>query len=135
MIYLLYFNEQESGDRQDLLQAKATSIFHVSRAASAGHPLSKELLRSLKAHVNIPELVFVPFTLEVALSLGGLTQHRDFVEVLKNVVQRSLTFREKMSSSAWMRDIFSEKSLDVQLMLVTIMQQCKCEWDHIVKGD
>lgn len=116
------------------MQAKATSIYHISRAASTGHPLSKEFLKFLRGRVNIPELVLVPFILEVALSLGGLPQLRDVIDILRKVVQNSLTCKEKLRSSAWMREIMADKVLDVQELLNTVMEQCNCEWDHIFKG-
>lgn len=76
----------------------------------------------------------MPFMLEVALSLGGLPQLRDVIDMLRKVVQNCLTCNEKLRSSAWMREIMAEKVLNVQEMLDTVMEQCSCEWDHIFKG-
>ena len=117
-----------------MLQAKATSIYHISRAASTGHPLSKEFVKFLRGRVNIPELILVPFILEVALSLGGLPQLRDVIDMLRKVVQNCLTCNEKLRSSAWMREIMENRVIDVPELLDTVMQQCTCEWDHIFKG-
>ena len=116
------------------MQAKATSIYHISRAASTGHPLSKEFIKFLRNRVNIPESVLVPFILEVALSLGGLPQLRDVIDTLRKIVQNCLTCNEKLHSSAWMREIMSDKGLNIHDLLSTIMEQCTCEWDHIFKG-
>lgn len=129
-----YFYLTETGSLKEILQAKATSIFHISRAASVGHPLGKEFLKFIRNRINIPELVLVPFIFEVALSLGGLPQLRDVIELLRNVVQRSLQCSEKQRNSAWMRELLLGKELSVQELINTIMEQCTCEGDHIIKG-
>lgn len=116
------------------MQAKATSIFHISRAAATGHPLGKEFLKFIRNRRNIPELVLVPFILEVALSLGGLPQLRDVIELLRTVIQSCLQSNEKQRHSAWMREIMLSKCLNVQEMLGTIMQQSASEGDNIFKG-
>ncbi len=130
----LCFHVIESGSLKEILQAKATSIFHISRAAATGHPLGKEFVKFIRNRQNIPELVLLPFILEVALSLGGLPQLRDVIDLLRNVVQRSLQCNEKQRHSAWMRELMLGKEFGVQELLNTIMDQCTSEGDNIFKG-
>ena len=129
-----FFNLTESSSLKEILQAKATCIFHISKAAASGHPLGKEFLKFIRTRMNIPELVLVPFVLEVALSLGGLPQLRDLIELLRNVVQRALQCNEKQRHSAWMRELMLGKEFGVQELLNTIMEQCTSEGDNICKG-
>jgi hypothetical protein len=96
--------------------------------------ISKEFPKYLRAHVNMPEGIMQPFILEVALSLGGLPQLRDVIDVLKSVVHKCLIVKEKMRHSAWLKDIVSGKNMQVEELLISVMQQCTAEWDHIVKG-
>ncbi|XP_059352281.1 Fanconi anemia group I protein-like isoform X2 [Daphnia carinata] len=124
----------ETGSTKEISQAKATSIFHISRAAATGHPLGKEFVKFLRSRVDVPELVLVPFILEVALSLGALPQLRDIIGLLRKLVQRLLRSNERLRHSAWMRDLMLGKQIDVQKMFDTIMQQGTSEGDNIVKG-
>ncbi|KAI9555688.1 hypothetical protein GHT06_018203 [Daphnia sinensis] len=124
----------ETGSPKEILQAKATSIFHISRAAATGHPLGKEFVKFLRSRVDVPELVLVPFILEVALSLGALPQLRDIIGLLRKLVQRLLRSSERLRHSAWMRELMLGKQIDVQKMFDTIMQQGTSEGDNIVKG-
>lgn len=124
----------ETTSVKDVLQAKATCIFHISRAAATGHPLGKEFLKFIRLRKNIPEVVLVPFILEVALSLGGLPQLRDVIDLLRAVVQRCLQSNEKRRHIAWMRELMMGKEIDIQELLDSIMQQCTCEGDNIFKG-
>lgn len=124
----------ESISPRETLMAKATSIYHISSAASAGHSLSKEFPKFLRSHINIPEAIMVPFVLEVALSLGGLPQLRDVIDVLKSVVQKCVHLNLKMRQSAWLREIMSDQILQVEEHLINVMVQCTAEWDSIVKG-
>lgn len=124
----------ENGSFKEILQAKATSVFHISRAAATGHPLGREFLKFIRNRRNIPELVLVPFVLEVALSLGGLPQLRDVIDLLKSVIQNCLQSNEKQRHSAWMREMMLGKELDVQDLLNTIMEQSTSEGDNIFKG-
>ena len=39
-----------------------------------------------------------------------------------------------MRHSAWLKDIVSGKNMQVEELLISVMQQCTAEWDHIVKG-
>ena len=125
---------EESISPRETLMAKATSIYHISSAASAGHSLSKEFPKFLRSHINIPEAIMVPFVLEVALSLGGLPQLRDVIDVLKSVVQKYVHLNLKMRQSAWLREIMSDQILQVEEHLINVMVQCTAEWDSIVKG-
>lgn len=124
----------EIGSPKEILQAKATSIFHISRAAATGHPLGKEFVKFLRSRVDVPELVLVPFILEVALSLGALPQLRDIIGLLRKLVQRLLRSNERLRHSAWMRELMLGKQIDVQKMFNTIMLQGTSEGDNIVKG-
>ncbi|KAK4022819.1 hypothetical protein OUZ56_008265 [Daphnia magna] len=124
----------ETGSPKEILQAKATSIFHISRAAATGHPLGKEFVKFLRSRVDVPELVLVPFILEVALSLGALPQLRDIIGLLRKLVQRLLRSNERLRHSAWMRELMLGKQIDVQKMFNTIMLQGTSEGDNIVKG-
>jgi len=116
------------------LQAKATSIFHISRAAATGHPLGKEFVKFLRSKTDVPELVLDPFILEVALSLGALPQLRDIIDLLRKIVQRLLRSNERQRHSSWMRELMLGKQIDIQKILDTIMQQGTSEGDNIVKG-
>jgi hypothetical protein len=82
----------------------------------------------------MPEGIMQPFILEVTLSLGGLPQLREVIDVLKSVVHNCLIVKEKMRHSAWFRDIVSGNNMQVEKLLINVMQQCAAEWDHIVKG-
>lgn len=124
----------ETGSLKEILQAKATSIFHISRAAATGHPLGKEFLKFIRNRRNIPELVLVPFIFEVALSLGGLPQLRDLIDLLRTVVQSCLQSNEKQRHSAYMRELMLGKEIDIQDLLNTIMQQATSEGDNVFKG-
>jgi hypothetical protein len=116
------------------LQSKATCIFHISRAASTGHPLGKKFLKFVKSGLDAPEVVLVPFVLEVALSLGGLTSLRDIIDSVRDVIVRSLQSKDKQQHSALLREFLTGKVVDVQLLLNQLMQQCSCEADSICKG-
>lgn len=124
----------ETGSPKEILQAKATSIFHISRAAATGHPLGKEFVKFLRSRVDVPELVLDPFILEVALSLGALPQLRDIIDFLRKIMQHLLRSNERQHHSAWMRELMFGKQIDIQKILDTIMQQGTSEGDNIVKG-
>lgn len=99
-----------------------------------GHPLGREFTRFITNRCKVPELVLVPFTLEVALSLGGLPQLREVIELLRKAILNSLISNEKQRHSAWMRETVKGEVIQVQELLDTVMQQCTCEWDNIFKG-
>lgn len=92
-------------------------------------------MKFVRNRVSVPELILVPFILEVALSIGGLPQFRDVIDLLRSTIQRCLQSTEKQAHSAWMRDICHGKKIDVKNLLSTLMQQCTCEWDNIFKGN
>ncbi len=128
-------NITETGvNLRDVLQAKATSIYHISRAAATGHPLGKEFVKFINSRSKVPELVLIPFTLEVALSLGGLPQLREVIDLLRKAIMNSLASNEKQQHSAWMREIVRGENIKVLELLESVMQQCTCEWDNIFKG-
>ena len=124
----------ETGSPKEILQAKATSIFHISRAAATGHPLGKEFVKFLRSRVDVSELVLDPFILEVALSLGALPQLRDIIDFLRKIMQHLLRSNERQHHSSWMRELMFGKKIDIQKILDTIMQQGTSEGDNIVKG-
>lgn len=82
----------------------------------------------------MPELVLVPFVLEVALSLGGLPQLKEVIDLLRKTIMSSLSANEKQRHSAWMREMIHGKVINIQDLLGSVMQQCTCEWDNIFKG-
>jgi Fanconi anemia group I protein len=103
-------SEDLIGDTRSSLASMKRSesivMVHINYRSRIGHPVAKEVVKMLKAGLNVPDLVFNSFNLQLCLSLTSLKQFRgNIVEGLKGVIGKVTIAKLKKAENAW----FSEE--------------------------
>lgn len=62
---------------EDLMQAEGTVVYHVTAQAARGHPVSREVVRLVKAATRAPEVCLHSFSLMLSLALTSARQLQD----------------------------------------------------------
>ena len=110
---------------EDLMQAEGTVVYHLTTQAGRGHPISREVVRLVKAGTKAPEVILHSFSLLLSLALTSARQlEAQLLDLLRLTI--SCCFQLELSSkdSAWLRVVLPRagdvSDLLTQVTLTTV---------------
>ncbi len=85
-----------------LKKAESIVLVHINNSARMVQNVGKEIVKMVKTSQNVPEILWNPFALQLALSLTSLSEYRsNIIEEMKKVISKTIASSVRARQNIW----------------------------------